>query len=564
MHGDIYSELSLVIALGAAIAFVLHKLRQPLIIGYIFTGILAGPAALDIIKGENAMNGMSEIGIALLLFIIGLDLSPRVFFRLRKTIFVTTTVQIAATGALGFLLARLLDFGKMESGIIGLSLALSSTIIIIKLLNDKRETTRLYAQIIIGMLILQDMFVTAGKFGLAARTTDGTAEAVIRLGAMGIVVTGLLYFASRHIIPFLTKSIGSSKEILLLFALGWGLGWALIFKEVGFSIEIGALFAGVGLAQLPYSREMSSRLKPLRDFFIVIFFVTLGQSLVPDRIADIARTAVLFSLFVLFIKPLFTLISMGLLGYTKRTSFKTAISLSQISEFSLVFALAAVHTGLARQQVADILTLVALITFGVSTYFIKYDSSLFERLERHLHLFERKTTISDKRAAEHHYPIVLFGYRRNSDEFLKTFRKMEKRYVVVDYDPEMIEVLENRDEEYQYGDATDSEFLEELQLEKSRLIVSTVSDFKTNEFLANWLREHNPRAVFVCTSDNAANASDLYNEGASYVMMPHFIGNERLSAFIRKNGFSKVEFKHYREKHLAYLQMHYEPSFEEA
>lgn len=564
MHSDIYSELSLVIALGAIIALVLHKLRQPLLIGYILTGVLVGPAALNIISGTDAMNGMSEIGIALLLFIIGLDLSPRVFFRLRKTIFITTTVQIAAAGGVGFMLARLLDFGRMESAIIGLSLALSSTIIIVKLFNDKRETTRLYAQIVIGMLILQDAFVTAGKFGLAARTTDGTTEAIIRLGALGIIVTGLLFLASKRVVPHLAKSIGSSKEILLLFALGWGLGWALLFKKVGLSIEIGALFAGVGLAHLPYSREMSSRLKPLRDFFIVIFFVTLGQQLLPGGLSEVALAVVVFSSFVLFVKPIFILISMGLLGYTKRTSFKTAISLSQISEFSLVFAMAAVHTGLARDHVADTLTLVALITFAVSTYFIKYDDFLFSKLERRLRLFERRTTVSDRRLSEHHYPIVLFGYRRNSSEFLKTFRRMEKRFVIVDYDPDIIETLEDADEAYQYGDATDSEFLDELQLEKSRLVVSTISDFKTNEFLANWLHQHNPRAVFVCTSDNAANASELYSQGASYVMMPHFVGNEKLSAFIRKNGFNKSEFKQYREKHLAYLQTHYEPSFEEA
>lgn len=563
MHGDIYFELSLVITLGAAIAFVMHKLRQPLLIGYILTGIIAGPAVLDIIHDNAAFGGMSQIGIALLLFIIGLDVSPRVFFRLRRTIFVTTLVQIGLSGLLGFVLARALSFGHMESVIIGLGLALSSTIIIVKLFNDKRETTRLYAQIVIGILILQDVFVTAGKFGLAARTTDGTAEALIRLGAMGIAATGILYVASRRLLPRLTKSIGSSKEILLLFALGWGLGWALLFERVGFSIEIGALFAGIGLAQLPYSREISSRLKPLRDFFIVIFFVTLGQRLVPGGMSEIAFSAIIFSLFVLFAKPLFTLVSMGLLGYTKRTSFKAAVSLSQISEFSLVFVMAAVHTGLVRQQVADTLTLVALITFAVSTYFIKYDNILFAKLGKHLRLFERKTTVSDRHVTQHHYPIVLFGYRRNSHEFVKTFRKMEKQFVIVDYDPDMVEALESSEEEYMYGDATDSEFLDELQLEKSRLIISTISDFKTNEFLAHWLAQHNPRAVFVCTSDNATNASTLYGEGASYVMMPHFVGNERLSAFIRKNGFNKAEFKQYREKHLAYLQTHYDEAFED-
>lgn len=564
MFDDVYAQLALVVALGATISFALHKLRQPLIIGYILTGVLAGPAAFRIISGTEAMNGMGEIGISLLIFIIGLELSPRVFMRLRKTIFITTTTQMLTTGGLGFMLARLLEFGRMESAVIGLSLALSSTVIIVKLFHDKRETTRLYAQIVIGMLIVQDVFVTAGKFGLAARSTDGSTNAVIHLAAIGIIATGLLYLLSKRLVPLLARSIGESKEILLLFALGWGLGWALVFKETGFSIEIGALFAGISLAQLPYSHEMSSRLKPLRDFFIVIFFVTLGQGLSPDNLGMILPTAIIFSLFVLVIKPIFTLIGMGMLGYTKRTSFKTAVSIGQISEFSLVFATAAVHAGLAREQVADILTVVALLTFAVSTYFIKYDNNLYSKIERQLRLFEKKITMPEKRFTSPSHPIVLFGYRRNSREFIKTFQRMGKKFVIVDYDPDMIEALGSRDEEYQYGDATDSEFLEELQLDKSQLVVSTISDFKTNEFLANWLSQHNPRAVFVCSSDNAANASSLYSEGASYVMMPHFVGNQKLSAFIRKNGFSKAEFKQYREKHLAYLQTHYEPSFEEA
>jgi Kef-type K+ transport system membrane component KefB len=201
MHGTIYSELSLVIAIGAAIALLMHGLRQPLIIGYIFTGIMAGPAALGIVHSDAAFNGLSTIGIALLLFIIGLDLSPRVFFRLRRTILFTTTLQVLVTSGLGFLLARNMDFGRMESAVIGLSLALSSTIIIVKLFNDKRETTRLYAQVVIGVLIIQDLFVTVGKFGLAARTTDGTAEAVTRLMGIGLLVTALLYLTSRTIVP---------------------------------------------------------------------------------------------------------------------------------------------------------------------------------------------------------------------------------------------------------------------------------------------------------------------------------------------------------------------------
>jgi Trk K+ transport system NAD-binding subunit len=138
---------------------------------------------------------------------------------------------------------------------------------------------------------------------------------------------------------------------------------------------------------------------------------------------------------------------------------------------------------------------------------------------------------------------------------------MGKKFVVVDYDPDNIEALERQQINYLYGDATDPELLEELQLEHSRLVVSTMSDPETNHFLAHWLKTHNPRAVFVCSADSAEHAAELYEEGVSYVMLPHYIGSEKISTFIRKNGFNKTEFKHFREKHLIYLQSHHEEFF---
>lgn len=559
MHSNVFTEISIVIALGAMIALIMKALRQPLIIGHIITGVIAGPALLNIIHADTAFAGLSSMGVALLLFIIGLDLSTKVFSRLGKTVLVTAIVQIVGVTTVGYVVASSLGFGQMESAILGLALAMSSTIIIVKLFNDKKETTRLYAQITIGVLLLQDIVATAAKIGLATKASGESSmtDLAILIGK-GAGVTILLYAGAKLLVPKLTRALESSKELLLLFALGWGLGFAALFEHVGFSIEIGALFAGVSLATLPYSSEMASRLKPLRDFFIVIFFITLGQAMTPGKLVDVLPMAVALSAVVILFKPFTVLLSMGSLGYTKRASFKAAVSMSQVSEFSLVFLAAALASGFVTERASTTLTLVALITFAVSTYLIKYDNKLYGRLEKHLRLFERKKTNLEQEAALHTFPIVLFGYRKGGQEFLSTFEKMNKRFLVVDYDPDVIDMLERRQLNFLYGDATDPELLEEMYLDRTKLVVSTISDHKTNLFLAHWLRNHNPKAVFVCSADNAQLASDLYSDGAAYVMMPHYIGSEKISTFIRKNGFNKTEFKHYREKHLAYLETHFE------
>jgi Kef-type K+ transport system membrane component KefB len=559
MHSSFFTEISIIIALGASISLIMRLLRQPLIIGHIITGIIAGPSFLKIIQSQETFAGLSEMGVALLLFIIGLDLSVRAFSRVGKAVFITTAAQVGVITAIGYASAGALGFGRLESAIIGLGLAMSSTIIIVKLLNDKKETGRLYAQIAIGILLLQDIIATFAKIALAAKTNNnGSIASVGFLGLRGLMLSLLLFGLVKYVIPKISNTLERNKELLLLFSLGWGLGFALLFAKAGFSIEIGALLGGVSLAGLGYSSEMASRLKPLRDLFLVIFFITLGQNLSPDKLTQVIVPAILLSLIVIIIKPLTVLISLGSLGYTKRASFKTAVTMSQVSEFSLVFLAAAYTSGLISDRASATLSLTALITFAVSTYLIQYDNSLFSRLEHRLRMFERKVTRFGQRDADQKYPLVLIGFRKGGHEFIRTFSKMDKKFVVVDYDPENIEILERKQLHVVYGDATDPELLDEINLNESRLIVSTIGDNETNMFLAHWLTTHNPNAVFICTAERAEYATELYDEGAAYVMMPHYIGSEKINSFIRRNGLNKAEFKNFREKHLEKLHSHIE------
>lgn len=553
----LFAQLSLVIALGAGVALIMRILKQPLIIGHIITGILVGPSVFHILQDASGFTVLSTLGVALLLFIVGLELSLSIISRLSRVVFLTTVAQMSIVMLAGAAVAHILGFGQLESLIIGLCLAMSSTIIIVTLLQQKKELMRLFAQIAVGVLIVQDLVATLAKITLSARSAGSGVLEVSWLLGRGIFFVGLLYLIGHIILPKMVKFLESSKELLFVLSIGWALGIATLFAKIGFSLEVGALLAGMSLASLPFSHEVASRLRPMRDFFIVIFLITLGYTMVPEHIRTVLVPTLVFSLIVFVVKPLVILTVLGMQGYTKRASFKAAIAMSQISEFSLVFIVAAAHHAYVSQTAQAAIGLTALITFTGSTYLIKYSDELFTLLETHLRFFERRVTKLEQKHAAEGYPMVLFGYRKGGAEFMRTFQHMGRRFVVVDYDPEAIELIEKQHVDFLYGDATDPELIEELRLEKSKLVVSTISDPAANEFLAHWLNEHNPTAIFVGSAESSFQAAKLYSEGASYVMMPHFIGSEKISTFIKRTNFKKSEFNKFREKHLKYLEAHY-------
>lgn len=563
MGTDLFTEISLIIAVGSVVAFIMHLLRQPLIIGHIITGILVGPTFLDIVHSEELIEVFSQIGIALLLFIIGLGLNVKVLKELGRVSISLGLIQVSGTVLIGGLFAGVLGYDLFTSLIIGIALAFSSTIIILKLLSDKKATHRLHGKIAIGVLLVQDLLATVALLFAAAITENGlTSSQLLDLVSKGVLLGGGLLIASAYIIPRLNKVISNSQEFLFLFAIGWGLGVASLFEINGFSIEIGALLAGIALAHMPYAQEIGSKLRPLRDFFIVLFFIGLGLILNIDAVSSVWGPVALLTLTVLVFKPLIILLTLGFMGYTKNTSFKTAISMAQISEFSLVFVILLNTNGRIDEQVLTVLTLVAIISIAVSTYLIIYSEKLYSLLEKHLTMFERRKVRYDQKNAAR-YQMVLFGYDRGGSSFVKVFKSLKKSFVVVDYDPEIIDKLERRDIHFLYGDAMDPEMLDEVGIEKAKLIVSSISSQEINLFLVTHIHAVNSKAVLIVSADTPEAATELYDRGASYVIMPHYIGSEKIGSFIKRNGFKRGAFKDWREKHILALQEHAEHKFQE-
>ncbi|MEK7153464.1 MAG: cation:proton antiporter [Patescibacteria group bacterium] len=550
MYDDAFIQLSVVIVLAAGIAAVMRLLRQPLIIGHIITGIIVGPSLLSLLDDKSLFQVYSDTGIALLLFIIGLELNAAVIRRLGRVVILTAMVLLTTIGSVGFLVASAFDFNRTEAIILGLALFFSSTIIIAKVLSDKRELTRQYGQIAIGIILIDDIIATFALLFLVAGSEHSLSAGEIgTLALKGVGLAAVFTLIGAQVLPRIGKFMAGSQELLFLFAIAWGFGVATLISQAGFSIEIGALFAGVMLAHLPYAAEMGARLKPLRDFFIVLFFVVLGEGLVLTNLSTVLIPALAFAAIVTILKPIIVMSSLGMMRYTKRTSFKAAINLSQISEFSIVLVVLAVSTGAARQEVATVITLVALITIAISTYLMQYDNWLYGKLEKLLQVFERRTTREREYKAKA-YPLILFGYKKGGHEFVKTFKSMKKSFVVVDYSPDVIEFLTRQQIECLYGDATDNELLAELHMAKAKLVVSTITDYPTNVSLLRYVIHHNKNVTFICHANDYNEAADLYEHGAAYVMLPHFIGSERMSLFIHRNGLDKEMFAEHRKKHL--------------
>jgi len=554
---SVFVEIGIIIAIATAVSIAMRALRQPLLIGYIITGLLVGPYVLGVVHSYETIRMLGEIGIALLLFIVGLNLSPRILKELGMVSLLAGLGQLVFTAVVGFFIAQALGFGSLPSLYIAVALTFSSTIIVLKLLSDKGDLETLYGKISIGYLLFQDIAAMVLLIMVATLSRTGPtllgAGSALAMVARGVFFAVIFLFASTRLLPRLSAFLARSQETLFVFSIGWGLGIASLFYWLGLSLEVGALVAGVTLAASPYHREISARMRPLRDFFLILFFVFLGSQMTVGDVSKFTTAAIVFSLFVLIGNPLIMMIIMGALGFGRRTSFLTSITSAQISEFSLILAALGVKVAHLSNDELSLITLVGIITIAISSYLILYAERIYQWISPALFVFERKRHREDegKRSA---FDTVLFGCNRIGYEFVEMFRHERRRFLIVDYNPEIIVQLKREGIPCRYGDAQDLEFLGELGLERVKMVISTIPDTDTNRLLLRWMREHNPDALVIITAHDVEDAQSLYLGGASYVIMPHFLGGQHAAQMVSENKFSAENFRYERAKHLAYLE----------
>jgi Kef-type K+ transport system membrane component KefB len=557
---NIFIEIGLIVLVATAICSVMKFLKQPLIIGYILSGIIIGPFFLNLAQSTDYIELFSKIGIAILLFIVGLNLKPDIVREVGKESFLIGLGQIIIVSSLGFFVMRLFGFGITSSLYGAIALTLSSTIIILKLLSDKGDLNKLYGKIAIGFLLVQDIFatlilLTVSIIGSSSSLVGSAVSGAIILSIMkGVLLFVALYLISKYILPKLLSFMASSQELLFLFSIAWGLGLASLFYVFGFSIEIGALVAGVILSASPFSIEISSRMKPLRDFFILLFFVLLGSKVILFNISGMILPALILSLFVLVINPLIVTIIMKLLGHKSRTSFFVGITASQISEFSLILLALGFSLGQINNDLISLITLTWIITIIGSTYFISNTERLYLLISPILHFIKAHKLRDEKNEKVDEGSMVIFGYDRVGYDFVNIAEKMKMNYFVVDFNPKLITKFKKNNINFRFGDAEDVDFLEEIDVIKAKLVVSTIPDFKTNLNLVSFYRQHNKNGVIIVISHNIKNTEEFYKQGASFVVMPHYLGAMNAAKMIESHVLQEDFFEKEKKEHLEYLE----------
>lgn len=529
IFNDVFTEIAVLLLMSAVIGAIAVRLRQPLIVAFIVVGILVGPSALGWVSANDQVDLLAKLGIALLLFVVGLKLDLNIIRTMGLVALATGMGQVIFTSVVGYFIALALGMSPVAALYVAVALTFSSTIIIVKLLSDKREVDALHGRIAIGFLIIQDIVVVLVMIGLTAL---GEAGDVASLGqeAVGVLVKGGLFIIAigllmRFVLTPLLHLLARSTELLVLFAISWAVALGALGMYLGFSKEVGAFLAGVSLASTPYREIIGARLVSLRDFLLLFFFIDLGAGLELATLDAQLAPAIILSLFVLIGNPLIVMSLLGYMGYRKRTGFLAGLTVAQISEFSLILGALGLSMGHINADTMGLITLVGLITISVSTYMILYSRPLYEKMSPWLSVFERKRAyreeIGDLSTAGNNADIVLFGLGRFGAEIALDLQQRGHSVLGVDFDPDLVRQMEESIFAVRYGDAEDPEFYAILPLEKVSWVLSSVREMPINLALLHGLSDCNFKGRVAVTANSASDAEQLQQAGADLVLMPY-------------------------------------------
>ena len=527
MHA-VFTEFSIVLAVAAIAGAVGLYLRQPLIISFILIGILAGPSVLGFVSVQSQIDLLAQVGVTVLLFLVGLKLDFQQVRSVGPVALATGLGQLGFTIGFGFLLTIFLGRPWLEGLYIAIALTFSSTIIIVKLLSDKRELESLHGPIAVGFLIVQDLAVVIAMMFMstlkAQDINDDLASLLLSVLLRLALAAALLFVLIRWVLDWLTRIMARSQELLLIFAIAWGTGLAAVGEGAGFSMEAGAFLAGFSLASSHYRDAISARLTGIRDFLLLFFFIDLGSRLDLSTMGEDLLPAFILSTFVLVGNPLIVMAIMGAMGYRKRTGFLAGLTVAQISEFSIIFIAMGIGIGHISNNTLGLVTMVGLLTIALSVYMILYAGPLFEKLSPWLSFFERKQPYREMNAermlddADSPPDVIVIGLGRYGGQLAAQLKTAGLDVLGLDLDPEAAQDSRGLGIRVKFGDAIDAELIATLPLHSQGWIVSTLPDFDSNRTLLRLLREsqYGGELVFVARDD--ASGMALKGIGASIVL----------------------------------------------
>ena len=520
------------------LGLVAQVARQPLLLAYLAGGFALGPMGFGLIESAESISAIAELGLIFLLFMIGLEIDLKKIASAGRSITLTALVQIIGGVVLGIIFFRLCGFaiggGKWDAIYLAVAAALSSTVIIVKVLYDKQELDTLPGRITVGVLVLQDLAVI---LFLAIQPNLGNlAPGILLPSLIRVILLVVATFAvSRYVLPAVFRGVARVPELMQVGAIAWCFLIGEFGQRLHLSREMGALVAGVALSTFPYALDVTAKVISLRDFFVTLFFVAIGMQ-IPLPTGSLVVWALVFAAFLVVTRTATTFTPLYLMRQGLRTSIVPALNLCQVSEFSLVvLALGAQAGHLASPATRGIVALAFTLLAVVSTFgMAKSDGlvrALIPWLKKHgLRDLDHAADDADALAGTHGHGarIVFVGFFRAASSLLEELQRHAPELIadiaVVDFSPVARDGLLERHVRVIYGDVSHRETLVHAGVDKAEVLISSVPDSllkgTTNERLVRLLRELNPTAKIIATVDVLAQAAELLDAGADYVTVP--------------------------------------------
>ncbi len=556
---NIFLQLSVVLVLASIFGIIARFLKQPLITAYIFTGIVISLFSFFRELDKTVLSALANFGIAFLLFLVGIDLKIEDLKYVGKAALFTGLGQIIFTALVGFILIGALGFNPIASLFMAVALTFSSTVIIVKLLGEKHDLQSLYGKIAVGFLLVQDFVAILALMFLSGFAANQTPDLVDILAILvkGILLFAFTYLASKTFLKHFFRVASSSVELLFVSAIALAFLFSAIAEVMGFSIAIGAFLAGIAVGASPYRIAISARVRPLRDFFIIIFFILLGASMSLGSSGVLISHVVFLSLFILIGNPLIVIAIMLTMGYRNRTSFLASVTVAQISEFSLILMAVGQGLGHVTSEMVALVAAVGIVTITLSSYLILYAERIYRFLEKPLLRFfpekPRDPLVVHRESLANH--VILVGGEQMGEDilaFLRTKFSNRQQIIVVDFNPEIVNTLKSAGYNAIYGDISDPEVLEELEIARARLLIMTDPDLADNIGLVRFAREKNYKGPIIVTSYWIHDAIKLYETGADYVVVPEQVGGKHIGRILgdhwdHLDWIKKAKSKHFEE-----------------
>jgi len=516
-------NLGFIVITAAGFAFLGKLVKMPSIVSYILAGMVLGPG-VGLVELDHSLEVISELGIALLLFLVGIELSLQKIKDLGKVALILGGLQVLLTAVGGFAVAKLMGFGVIESVFLGATVTFSSTVVVIKLLDQKGATNRLYGRIAISLFLAQDIVVIV-CLTILSGLGDGESIELVQLaknlafafGGMAVLLIVSLA-ASRYVLPKPFAWASRSPDTVFIWALCWCFLVVLLAHQFHLSVEIGAFLAGIAIAQLPIHEDLHRRLHPLMTFFIAIFLVTLGIKMEFGEMATIWPAAVGLSLFVLLAKPLIVYTILARMKFSEYTAFQSSVATGQVSEFAFILLALGAATGLINSTIVALGGLVGILTIALSSYLIIYSEGLHKKMKSWglLKIVKAKQQPDQEVSKILRNHIIVVGMNALGRNIVNAMTARGEHVLAIDTDPNKLEGLDPA--EKLIGNVEYQSVVEEIGLRDAKLVISALQIEDTNHLLAYRCRSAGVRCAIHAFDISVVN--DLLDLDTSYLIMP--------------------------------------------